>query len=602
MCPRHPSLLYLLLEASLCHNLQPESHTLLRQLLDLAFRPQPASFSPRVKHPAHLNYLTTLLEMCVKGSGGASLVINDRAFVQAVVDVLIAAPDPMAVDAWTCRAVVRLTRRVLTRDFSAWTLFPASLVAQIVERRNLDASKGNRLLLQDSRTHEDNRLTERLTRWLDATCRHVYNRHADLVSDNDDSAALMDILRQATRVELKQSPDESDVNPTDLVACLCTLFLTTPARALSNRDMAQIVDFLRRTPSGTSTYTTLILLSLPEDAIQSLSDAPYWTAFAVVDRWAKSLRTRGCYLHEASLWSSFLSHVEHLTPEAGSRQTPLSSTGGLEQLRAKIIACVEEVERRTFGGTSASTPLRLPAYTPRKGPAAAKPGQWRWEDTFDCWVAKTPATTQAAAATRPKRARSVEDTCSPVKRRRLLDAPHDEFASPLQRRRRALDDGALRGRQPHPAPSPHSSRTSASLSPTPPTRSKQAINLPLLDDEKEGESDEGRIPIRPFAWPETPLAGKGPGRLDRRQTISFQTVVADALRNKVVLHRHPRRHSDYPMQRGPPSPIAEAQHLSSDAGGDEGSDFEEREDGICTSDQLSSDDALDLFAYMSSEN
>ncbi|KAJ3538145.1 hypothetical protein NM688_g6560 [Phlebia brevispora] len=582
-CPRHPSLLQLLLEASLPYGLIPESCTLLYHLLDLAFRPQPASFSPRITHPAHLNYLTTLLDTCGKHAKDGAAVINDPVFARAVVDVLLTAPEPLLVDAWTCKALSRLVRRLQTRDFAVFLLFPTSLLIQC-SGRHWTLFKASKTRLHDADS-ANKRLTERLTKWLDAACRHVYLHRVDLASDPHVMAMLAGLLVEASAIQRKFPQDDAEVDPTDLLVCLSTLFLDMcPSTVVSDCRYSMIVDFLRRTRPNTRTFATLAVLSLPssptDDPTQPCSDISDWDAFATVGSWAEALRAKGCLLHEASLWSTFLSHVEGLLSELSLRHFPISFTRSLEELRSKVVNRVEEAERRTFGSYS-RVAQALPAFTPRKGSGGATDVEWRWDDIFDCWVTKTPATIKPAPRV-SKRARSIEPIDSPVKRRRIQDDFQENYASPVQLRR-ALDDSVLRGRQARRGmDSPHSSRTSTSMSPSPLHRSKSAAGLQFPSDDEDDDDIILMTPIRPFGRRKANLRPSDPGPLDRRKSLVFRSIVADALKNKVVLH--PKRH---------PEPLPLRTRAVDDV--------EESDAGVCTVDQLSSDDALNLFAYMSSE-
>lgn len=537
-----------------------------------------------------------LRDLCCKTLGNATAVFNDRQFARFVVNTLTSEPEATSVEAWTCKAISRLARRLLKNDFLAFMLLPAALLPQVFRHKHGGVSRERRT--SKIQAPPDDHLLERLTKWLETACRHVHLASQGHGVPMDEMKALANLLMDARQRDLTLPVKNSEPSPIDLFICLSAVTLSSPSfQLLGDDEQGLIIKFALGTRPNTTTFSTLIALAAPsdcespEDHSISLPHMSFSAALPSIRHWANSLRSYKCFLHEASLWSATLSHLEDLYSETSGLQL-YASTREFEALRAEIIDLVEKAERRSFGECVHSDGA-LSACTPRKDLKDPGRGEWRLDEMFGCWVMKTPVPpVKTSGGHILKRPSAITDTHAPSKRRRTHIGIREQCVSPAHSRTAFSDSYSIGRRRPR-APSLHSSRTSASLSPAPSYEATpsfvSALSLELSDD--DGEEDEN-VPPSPTRVIERPARSKGPickTFPSRRGSGSFQTIVADALKNRIVLH--PRRSQNRSGTEGWPPLDEPSQDDTQDS----------YAANICTADQLSSDDALNLFAYGSSE-
>ena len=584
-CPHHSTLLHLLLEVSLSRGLEQQSQFLLFRLLQVALQPQAATSSPRIVASAHSTFLTTLLSLC------GDRCIHDRSFVSILVTALSDAPQSAWSVCWGCKAVRRLARRVLSRDITAFTILVEGIIRAATDFHTHSVSTVAGGMPADL-------FTERLAKWLEALCQRVFEigPSADLLEEH-----LQELVRLTQVVSSLQLPHlESSIDN-----ALCIATLTLSALGPEAKEVALLVKIIRKVPPRTSTFTKLISLACgttPDfSSPGSTALAPFSAAIHVVRGWAASLRARRCFVHEASLWSTALSYLETLcSAHDGLYAAP--ATHDFETMRDELVGLVEQAETRSFGGASI---VDSPSVaTPRKDPQTAQ--KWRWEELFDCWVVKTPATSMPAAGRHQvKRTRHAVEG-PPVKRRRTDMGPPARPRASSQLRP-ALGTNTTTDRPDLVADSEHASSSSsssiASLSSQTPAISAPPVRRgwPILDygDEDGDDLFDERVPASPTPTSRKPVRRVtiGPceelARVTQQQkSTPFRTLIADAMKNRVVLHTgYTPRKSCLPSSRRLQSrfPVPAEMNFPPSS-------------PTLAFDTFSSDDALDLLAHSSSDS
>ena len=403
---------------------------------------------------------------------------------------------------------------------------------------------------------------------------------------------MQDVISEDFRAVIELLVDVHGAKPTYLdegllapLLSMAIIVLSTPSSAyFSAAERSIVTEFLRSTKPSTATYASLIAFVSRPDSKDPLNPPTssavtgFLLALPTVRLWATSLKSHRCFHHEASLWSAILSHFEALSFQAGIRQTT-SCIGESETIRAELIASVENAELRSFGNKAATAADGL-TRTPRKEPrnvTSGTPGEWRWEEVFGCWVMKTPAPipTRRASSTCLKRVH--DDDHTPTKRRRTDFGPRGLRMTSL------LGDSSLK-EGPHieisRSPSPRST-----LSPTPDNEFRSSSTPATLspEDEDVDHATPDRNLIKKIG-----AAGRATVKRqcpDPRRS-SFRSLVADALKHRVVLHR----------QKNPTRFLSHE-----DSGENMGPENDDFATDVYDTHELSSDDALDLFASRSSE-
>lgn len=610
LCPLHHSLLAILLDVTVSYNLASESRQVLRHLFECAFQSIPSdgigdSKIPQIAHPTHSNYLTQLLDTCRR----IGKHFSDRTFVQVFCDALLQASSIPTARIWTCKATINLARTLRSRDYVSF-LSLCSAAGQCLASLSQADSRRSGIPMEVRNSDSLDEVACRLGKWLSHGCQrlHDLSSHPRDANGEEEIASLAEILVHASSYELARFPWSADaqVLPESL-ACLSTMLLAAPMTSLlTTTARLSVHSILRRLQGRLETYGILVDVALSHLSKNDgdCSAAPALLASSCIQslsKWTRSLRDHSYHLLEASLWSSALSHIESLTPEMGSHYDPAvhhhAFLSGLERLRYEIVRRVEDAERRCFDenaklGTSDS-------QTPRKDKLSKD--QWRWEDLVGCWVQKTPMVASPAAGT--KRRRSALDDAPPAAKpkygRQTMEALSDRTARrdvALEKRRPPTRAGSVAssstsapaGRSRHAGPSAVQRSRSPARPPSSASASASASSSRLSTPH---DNQENACPSRSSTA--APAAS--------RRKSNFASILRDAQVNRVVLHAASSDDEgawlrDSCSAASRPLPLAHPDEQDDEDETDLGTAH-----GVYSADHVSSDDALDLLAYASSE-
>ena len=593
ICSSNHTLLTVLFDVTTTYNLLPESRLLLRSIVRCIIHPSfvESTTALPICHPAHTRYLTQLLDACCQPH--ASLAFNEEAFVNTLSEALSDSSPSALAAFWTCKAVVRLTRVLRSRDYTAF-LYMCSSTGSFLSSHCEFASRYR----GKSSNFEDGMdgVAERLGKWLSHACQRLHDASSSLdPSSLQELAIISDILTSANACQLHRLRWSEDAEVfTNAIASLSVMCVAPPISAyLTPAALESCHSILRGVEPKPGLFEILVAVATPQT---SENDFPSMAKFMsstipVLQRWAHALRRHSYHLLESSMWSSALCQIEGQTPEIGSHYDPASHHNELhselERLRCEIVRRVEDAERRCFNDRGELQVLST--QTPRKGTLSK--GEWRWEDLVGCWVQKTPVC--AAPASRAKRRRSVREdaplTIKHAKRETTDPSVRNAVAMPRRRlseRAASVSSSAtsstatIAPRRPsisHRRPSKPSSVQSSATSSRQPTPCDE--NAPPARSSRKNHSSSGRL-------------------------SNFASILRDAQVNRIVLHSDRLddedgawlRDSGDVMKRYP----AATQPSLSEGEDDAGADLDV-EDHFLAAEHPSSDDVLDLFAYRSSE-
>ncbi|OBZ68332.1 hypothetical protein A0H81_11771 [Grifola frondosa] len=609
-CPHYPTLLTVLLDVCLSYSLPLESHTVLHTLFSAALRPTNDSTLPcALAHPAHSNYLTAL-----RSTYCANAALNERTFTRIFVDVLTE-PGPGRIDAWTSKTTTRLARELRSHDFSGAFLQMCSGLAHMIAhsdqpRLRPKAKRKGKEVAQPS----DNRLRSRLAKWVKSITQRLHANAEDLEDAEPDVReefqAVVGFLIYVDSLELHLTREEvamSELCLVDALICLATSCLSSPVMPVC--DVPALQNFLRRAKANSESYKSLLELVFVPPPLCPLfgpgtsnpldntptpppSDIPsYREGMHALHVFASSLHAQSLARLEALLWTSALRHVEDL-----SVMTPVSLRE-IEGIRMELVDLSEAAERRCFGGhttherdggSSHSTPV---ASSSQHGTES----EWEWADMVGCWVLKSP------------RRESVSQ--GPPKKRKLERAAHGRGADNEEREvrthrsrsqmqhstsvhsSRASSRGTEGERSTHPKPASDSDERQSTRTSFVPSKRRSAHG-----DAGDDTADEENVA------PCDSVSSVGV-KFPTRRLSNFATILSDAQMNIIVLHPKGRPSelkrqrlssltADDPAEEVPPHRLS--LHVDSSP--------ERPSRGVCSVNQLSSDDALDLFAYTGSSS
>ncbi len=621
--------------------------------------------SPRIIHSAHSSYRSALRDMCCTAVPASHLspIMNDRTLVRILTEVLENTPVLSRAAVWTCKSTVRLARQLRKHSFGAFIQLVTALLCHVASFSA--NRKGKTSLGKARQDPWEDRMLSRLAKWIDMTFQHLHantgatftNASYDVDTDTlDEFHMVVELLIQARCAGLHLNPHvngEQELSArilSNAIICLSTTCLSSPLHAsIPEYDKRELLALLHDSRPNGDTYNTLVALAFPgsshsSDELSGIRMLPpaLYSAMSILHAHATFLRKKQCFLLEASLWSNALSCLETLCPEFNDHHrtadhgldlppnTPKSRNvyaDELENLRVEIIGLVDTAERRCFGDEKASGVSF--SCTPRKRQGVhGKEGEWRWEEMIGCWILKTPATAPAQKV-RKRQPQGEDEEQAFVKRKRIGQG-QDGANSPslplsLSKRTNTGDQSrawsitststssytsARSSRMSHsrsPRRLPLSISSSLVTTPSPSTPSFQPYSSKGGECDFENENPGVSLPVARHKLKVIDLlTGKPP--LRSRRLSSFETLLSDALTNSTDLHpkdgskmRGGRRNQRV-SQVNPTQNLQQViEIIDSDTDEQPGLAMDDSERGVPRADQLSSDDVLDLFAYMSSE-
>ncbi|KZP34316.1 hypothetical protein FIBSPDRAFT_5414 [Athelia psychrophila] len=484
ICPHHPTLLALLIEACCYVNLVRESHTLLHTLLSMAISSSPTSPSP-LSHPAHSSYLIDLCATWVGTSEasavGARSFRTRLTFTSILVDVL---ENSGISDAWTCRAVTTFARANRKTEYSSFLYITTALARSISQDGQTSLTHG-----EGKSGHNQHFIAayRRLNKWVIQIIDDQWDqtKSADL-----DTEALTNLLACAHQSNLHHAlPQLEDPELSNNIITLASCCLAKASSAQPRRDGEALacVSILTEVTPIPSTFHVLISLILGDEA--SSSNEWHNLVITSLHDHASVLRAHKFLKLEASLWACVVRMLE------GDSYVPPSPHCDVEMLRELATEAVDEAESRCFGTARSLPATPAASHLGKKRPAKSPHGEWEWEDMVGSWIRRSPV----------------------VKRPKLQAS---QSAVDTQRTLRSANTTWKHARHSFPArkhPTSASSISSASRTST--SSVSEAVTEPSVDEEKRTTGIK------------LPQISKAPC------IRNFASILADAQTNVTVLHR-----------------------------------------------------------------
>ncbi|KAL1753717.1 hypothetical protein FB107DRAFT_276488 [Schizophyllum commune] len=351
-CPYHPTLLSLLLDATLAHGLACEAPDILRLLLHQAVRPRRAG-PASLLHPAHTSFLVDLLRRWTAPSAGRS----HNTFVHALLDVM---DEDTASDVWSSRAMDKLAREIWRPSLAAFLDLSAGLIYHICNPR---------YFARDDATTQA--LETQLRGWLLLAKRYCFRRSmtsTTILGDDSDYCTVRDFLR-LVRPMLLHCRTGSTV-PQD-VLCLAMEWLVAQHALASKSDLDAICSLIRCITPAQDAFQPVVAMPFTDRAFADLLGPVDWlqrVASAFSTR-ADVLRQYGLVHAEAMLWSGVVGEVER--PSSVGAAVKRSSGEEVHRWREQLVSLADEAEARCRGGMSRA--------------------EWARENMVDCWDDSRPA-------------------------------------------------------------------------------------------------------------------------------------------------------------------------------------------------------------------
>lgn len=502
MCPHHPTLLNVLVEACLSWNLIHETEVILHALLEASILPpQGKSIPSPISHPAHSSYLTDLQSNLARvhpfhGPNTQSISTQDS-FVRPLVRVLTVCHLP---EAWSSKSVAKFAREARKNHFSSFVYLATGLAQNLGVSREKERVAGGKRIARPC--EGDTATRDRLNKWVISMIGNT---------DEDNLDQLLHFLAQARLSDLHSSriaPAATEPELSDSILCLALSCLDALSRHPERiSDAVDVTNLLATASPITATFTELLYPSLDDDVL-GYPKVFFAELVHRSRRYAALLRSHSLLRFEASLWACTLRYMEgHSCNEfLGSKE--------ITALKSEVIAAVDEAESRCFG-SRASGPSAS-ANPSHKHAGEETPGlEWEWEEIVGCWIRR-----------------------SPVVKRPRLETRQTRHTNPNLRK--VIDQS----RSPLGSTSPTPSASSSVFSRT----SVHASYDSFTDD--SDDSDDAR------EYQATRGLMRKPGI--QRRASDFSSILANAQMNRTVLHRkpqpksqapHPTRHQPFQLPR-----------------------------------------------------
>ncbi|KAJ7502781.1 hypothetical protein B0H11DRAFT_1986304 [Mycena galericulata] len=348
--PHHFTLLSILLDVSLQHDLYHESCVLLHRLLEAAVSPGPGSCLP-LCHPAHSDYLLDLSRKWKEAGRPTSILIR------ILTETLVEAARP---ELWSCKALGNLARELNRQDYESLMHMAGQLVASaanVLRHRRDEQPYGN--AKRQRRALDERSLTDQLDKWM--------NYSPIRPPDPRDWPSRLDFLERCRQSGVHKNADSLAAT----VVCWATYYLSV-ATAPSADTHASVCRLLEDVSPTVKTYNLLVKMSFGVE--HKLQDT-----MAFFQAYSTCLRAENLLLLDASLWACVLRFVETSMDAMGHCGTRKE----VSLYREELMDLVEDAERLCFGNG-------VQGY-----PDATEPG-WRWEEIPGCWVrSQSPAAKKA---------------------------------------------------------------------------------------------------------------------------------------------------------------------------------------------------------------
>lgn len=411
--PHHLTLLSILLDVSLQHDLYHESCVLLHWLLRTAVSASEQHPTPRLCHPAHSTYL---IDLCRKWREAN---LPTSAFSRILATILVEAPRSEQV--WACKAVARLARELHIQDFPSLLNMASHVLSSLADVRTEESP------LHKCRTSGTNAssLVDQLNKWL--------NYSSSLPPSQDSTLEFLDQCRLSGVHRNTSEPLAATV------VCWATHCLPTATPSAAPSLHRLLKDISPTVPM----YNLLVEKSF---GVNQMPPVKLEDSRAILQVYAECLRANNLLLLEASLWACALRFTETSSDLLGA----CALRSEINLYREELIVLVDDAERRCF-------------QAPESG--------WEWEEWMGCWVQRDlPPAKKAKHRHELQQSASGRHGCdvakpcplADIKNEVIADEDHHDYASAFELSFTSLISNALSSRTKLHA---HSGRRTALLSP-----------------------------------------------------------------------------------------------------------------------------------------
>ncbi|KAF7362059.1 hypothetical protein MVEN_00551300 [Mycena venus] len=311
--PHHFTLLSILFDVCLQHDLYHESCVLLHLLLRAAVSSASGAGSVPLCHPANSNYL---LDLCRKWRGADH---PTSVFIRMLSTVLVEAPRS---ELWGCKALAKFTRELHSQDFQSLIDMASQIVSSLADVQVQEPQRSP----TKHRTvgTKKSLLMDQLNVWLNYS------------SSFPPADSILEFLERCYQSGVHRNSSESLAAT---VACWATHFLPSASREIH----PTIYRLLQDISPTVTTYSLLVrkCLDTKQAAAVKLQDSR-----TLLQGYAGCLRTNKLLVLEASLWACALRFVETSIGAYDSQHE-------LSLYREELMDLVECAERRCFGSPSA---------------------------------------------------------------------------------------------------------------------------------------------------------------------------------------------------------------------------------------------------------
>ena len=507
ICIHHHTLVTILLNHCLSFGLVHESTHLLNIILAQAFLPPNPSYPPPAMHPGHTNYLLDLHTKWTTGnklSGRSSdaLLFTTSTFCQVVLGTLSQSSSCNLHALWTSKVLNRLLHTVESCDIDSYMFIIRTLSRSFWETSDssLDVIRDDAqpVMLRD-------KLSELMSNLFDLLFTQHHSHSPPLTPPR--THAVIDILYDchvAGLHRLRMSTPGSPIDLPDMIVTFTTHIFVAFRNPVDNFDrLLAILDDSSPVPT---TFSKLMAYFTRFQGSQAFGDLV--EAFlSELKLYSSVLRSEKLYRLDASLWACALHHFET------SIATSQKGSPALVRYKRQFMDAVDTAERRCFGGDSSpvvSSSIR--STRARRTHHARTSGHWEWEDMVGSWIRKTPI----------------------HKKRKIDDGhPHTPLRHSHSRPRGTMTSKVVSSTS---VSTPLSTRHRCSS-----TFSPSSSNSQFSDPESRTEDEsEYQEEIDKENYPSNPLQViKGSRRIKRRSS-NFNSLLADAQMNRIVLHSKPR--------------------------------------------------------------
>ncbi|KAF9222612.1 hypothetical protein BS17DRAFT_783135 [Gyrodon lividus] len=507
ICTPHHTLVNILLDYCLSLGLVPESTRLLTIIISQALLPSNPFHEPPITHPAHTTYLVDLHAKWVAGNKQARTpcgpqLFTTSAFCRVILGTLSQSLRPNCHTLWTSKVLDRLMRTFERCDIDSYISIVHAFAQSFWE---ISGSSPN------ASTHERGNahilfLRNQLSEWMTSLFDMLFPQHDNLSLRScpevlSKICAVIDVLddcRTAQLYSFRVSPAGSQFDLPDIITVFTTHIYVTSETSIYNTDrLLAILDGARPIPT---TFTKLMTYLCRLQMAQTF-ESFVGSFLSEIEVYSSVLRSQKLFGLDASLWACALHHFETSIASSQTRNSTL-----VTKYKRQLMDIVDTAERRCFGGdildSSPSVPVsahpKRTSHAHRRRPS----GHWEWEEMVGCWIRKTPV----------------------HKKRKMDEESPLVHLAPLRNIHTGTEDART------------VKTASGSTSLSAPSSSHSSSSQSSESDSHTEDGSEYQEDTDKENYPGGPPSVRERSQPFRRRQSNFFSLLADAQKNRIVLH------------------------------------------------------------------